>query len=173
VIMGVLAALRMATSIRALTPALIVAVASLLIGLNWIGWLSPRQPDPIATEPSAEPASEDINRRALHLDRSEGHAAAAVSGRAAAAGLSAAAAKEGARPLQNNLAGTADKAKDATPPAALYFNPQLMTDADGRATIQFTMPRVDSDYWLLIDALGHGRFGSRQELIAVGSTPGK
>jgi len=31
----------------------------------------------------------------------------------------------------------------AEPPAALYFNPELTTDAEGKATIQFTMPPAD------------------------------
>jgi uncharacterized protein YfaS (alpha-2-macroglobulin family) len=58
-------------------------------------------------------------------------------------------------------------------PAALYFNPALMTDANGRATVRFTMPAVPSEYRLLIDALGHGRIGSKEQLLIVGESPAK
>ena len=58
-------------------------------------------------------------------------------------------------------------------PAALYFNPQLLTDAAGRVTIEFDMPLVAAEYRLLIDALGHGRIGSQQQIIACGPSPVK
>jgi hypothetical protein len=67
----------------------------------------------------------------------------------------------------------AAKYEAAVAPAALFFDPQLMTDADGRATVRFVMPPVDSEYRLLIDALGHGRIGSRQQLIVCGSATAK
>ncbi len=54
------------------------------------------------------------------------------------------------------------------PPPALYFNPQLVSDASGRVTINFTMPQGETAYRLLVDALGKGRIGSAQEVI-VGS----
>ena len=54
----------------------------------------------------------------------------------------------------------------ATPPS-LYFNPNLETDANGVATVRFAMPAGPSEYRLLIDALGQGRIGSRQELIVA------
>jgi hypothetical protein len=50
-------------------------------------------------------------------------------------------------------------------PAAIYFNPRLIADDHGRATIEFTMPPVESEYRLLIDALGNGRIGSLQQVI--------
>jgi len=50
----------------------------------------------------------------------------------------------------------------------LYANPQLVTDASGRVTIEFTMPPGETAYRLLVDALGKGRIGSKQEII-VGS----
>lgn len=56
-------------------------------------------------------------------------------------------------------------------PAALYFNPQLVTDAEGRAKIQLVMPPVESEYRLLIDALGQGRVGSRQDQLIVDDRP--
>ena len=65
------------------------------------------------------------------------------------------------------------KSEGATAPAALYFNPQLVTDANGRATIRFIMPSIDSEYRLLIDALGQGRIGSRQELLICGAAAAK
>jgi hypothetical protein len=52
-------------------------------------------------------------------------------------------------------------------PASLYFNPQLIADENGRATIEFKMPPVESEYRLLIDALGNGRIGSLQQVIEV------
>jgi len=58
-------------------------------------------------------------------------------------------------------------------PASLYFNPHLITDADGRATIEFQMPPVASEYRLLIDALGKGRIGSRQQVIVGRAADGK
>jgi hypothetical protein len=62
----------------------------------------------------------------------------------------------------------AAKADSSAAPAALYFNPQLVTDAEGRATVRFVMPQVDSEYRVLIDALGQGRIGSTQQLISSG-----
>jgi hypothetical protein len=60
------------------------------------------------------------------------------------------------------------KGKFAAAPASLYFNPELTTDAQGQVTVRFVMPQVDSEYRLLIDALGQGRIGSRQTLISCG-----
>ncbi len=67
----------------------------------------------------------------------------------------------------------AAKPQSAAAPAALYFNPQLMTDSGGKATIQFTMPQADAEYRVLIDALGQGRIGSQQQTIVCGGTPSK
>jgi hypothetical protein len=62
----------------------------------------------------------------------------------------------------------------ATPaPASLYFNPQLMTDSEGKATIQFTMPQAEAEYRLLVDALGQGRIGSQQQTIVCGGSESK
>jgi hypothetical protein len=52
-------------------------------------------------------------------------------------------------------------------PAAIYFNPRLIADENGRATIEFTLPPVESEYRLLIDALGRGRIGSLQQRIEI------
>ncbi len=49
-----------------------------------------------------------------------------------------------------------------TAPASLYFNPRLATDEQGFVTITFQMPAVESDYRVLVDALGDGRIGSRE-----------
>lgn len=56
-------------------------------------------------------------------------------------------------------------AAPAKAPPSLYFNPQLLTDASGRVTIEFNMPPVAAEYRLLIDALGNGRIGSQQQVI--------
>lgn len=60
-----------------------------------------------------------------------------------------------------------DGAIASNAPAAIYFNPRLIADENGRATIEFTMPPVESEYRLLIDALGHGRIGALQQVIEV------
>jgi hypothetical protein len=69
--------------------------------------------------------------------------------------------------------GAAAKPQSAAAPSSLYFNPQLMTDSDGKATIQFTMPQADSEYRVLVDALGQGRIGSQQQTIICGNAPSK
>lgn len=62
--------------------------------------------------------------------------------------------------------GNASQPASAMPPS-LYFNPNLETDANGVATVRFAMPAGPSEYRLLIDALGQGRIGSREELIVA------
>jgi hypothetical protein len=52
--------------------------------------------------------------------------------------------------------------KQVAAPASLYFNPRLATDEHGFVTITFQMPAVESDYRVLVDALGDGRIGSRE-----------
>jgi len=80
-----------------------------------------------------------------------------------------AAGEAGAKEAREDLE---DKKSDAAAaPPSLYFNPQLMTDANGLATIRFVMPPVDSEYRVLIDALGQGRIGSRQALIVGRGAP--
>lgn len=56
-------------------------------------------------------------------------------------------------------------AKEPFGPPSLYFNPRLITDAQGRATIEFTMPAAESEYRILIDALANGRIGSLEQVI--------
>jgi hypothetical protein len=48
-----------------------------------------------------------------------------------------------------------------------------MTDANGQATIRLVMPPVESEYRLLIDALGNGRIGSMQEILVCGPATAK
>ena len=67
----------------------------------------------------------------------------------------------------------AAKPQAAAAPSSLYFNPQLMTDSEGQATVRFKMPQAESEYRLLVDALGQGRIGSRQQTIVCGSAPSK
>ncbi len=67
----------------------------------------------------------------------------------------------------------AGKPQAAAAPASLYFNPQLMTDSEGKATIQFTMPQAEAEYRLLVDALGQGRIGSQQQTIICGGAASK
>ena len=56
-------------------------------------------------------------------------------------------------------------------PPALLFEPVLATDSQGQATVTFTLPDVDCEYRVLIDAIGHGRVGSLQKVI-VGRSEG-
>jgi hypothetical protein len=65
------------------------------------------------------------------------------------------------------------KPQSAAAPASLYFNPDLMTDSEGKATVRFTMPPTDAEYRVLVDALGQGRIGSRQQTIVCGDAPSK
>jgi uncharacterized protein YfaS (alpha-2-macroglobulin family) len=72
--------------------------------------------------------------------------------------------KAAAKELGNERADTKSAtAKEA--PAALYFNPQLTTDENGLAKIRFVMPAVESQYRLMIDALGNNRIGARQDIL--------
>jgi uncharacterized protein YfaS (alpha-2-macroglobulin family) len=57
-------------------------------------------------------------------------------------------------------------------PTKLYFDPQLATDAQGFVNIEFVMPPVDSQYRVLIDALGRGRVGSYEQQLIVGGSQG-
>jgi uncharacterized protein YfaS (alpha-2-macroglobulin family) len=72
-------------------------------------------------------------------------------------------------PAGEAAAPTGGAIATAAAPPALYFNPQLVTDANGRVTFEFTMPAGETEYRLLVDALGKGRIGSKQQII-VGSS---
>jgi uncharacterized protein YfaS (alpha-2-macroglobulin family) len=78
----------------------------------------------------------------------------------------AAAASAGGAPGAGALAAKPDT---SAAPSSLYFNPQLVTDNQGRATVRFVMPQVESEYRVLIDALGQGRIGSHQQIINSGN----
>jgi hypothetical protein len=65
------------------------------------------------------------------------------------------------------LAARTEGASASSLTASLYFNTNLQTNDQGLATIEFTMPPANSQYRLLIDALGNGRIGSRQDLITI------
>jgi hypothetical protein len=69
------------------------------------------------------------------------------------------------RSLAGGLRNAGDAAASGEAPASIYFNPRLIADDNGRATIEFTMPPAESRYRLLIDALGNGRIGSLQQVI--------
>jgi hypothetical protein len=58
-----------------------------------------------------------------------------------------------------------------TAPASLYFNPRLATDERGFATFTFQMPAAESDYRILVDAIGDGRIGSREFRIQCRAEP--
>jgi len=124
------------------------------------GYLN-EQKDRAGAAPGIVAARPDPTRR---LDELRGELAKAGESNRPAAGSQAEA---------GGIAGrTAGKPESASP-AALYFNPQLVTDSRGQAMIRFVMPQVDSEYRLLIDALGDGRIGSRQQILICGDSPAK
>lgn len=278
-LLGMLMLLRMATAGRVAAPVLVTALASLVLGTIWIGWLPQPQFGRIAMAPAASAArvavkdeeSKSVTERSDEtvdllqaakpaaapspdatvsneaLDRKEPQvrvelskagegqppvsnlavtepAATAASPARAQATLRALAPAEQARespagaaslargapgqarsggyvpslqgPVLQSNRGTAGgeavveaaakkslddrpadkveaKGEATTAPAALYFNPQLVTDASGRASVQFVMPPVQSQYRLLIDALGQGRIGSRQEILSCEAAAAK
>jgi hypothetical protein len=103
-------------------------------------------PAPTASATAGQPAAARPEGAVLAGDKKEGEPAAR-GGQLAAGGVAA--------------------ATPASLPASLYFNPNLQTNDQGLATIEFTLPPVNSQYRLLIDALGNGRIGSRQDLITI------
>lgn len=232
VLVGALAMLRMANHVRTLALPLITAMASLLIGTAWLGWLPERVTTQIAMAPATSRNATPAESKAITLDaRPVPQAAAgnapvtitdspaasiaatpeaatpsmpvaplpqvsvprpAAAARNASAGLAGA----GGPPAGGAVAGGmsasqalgGEKAKEAAAdkltekkmedkgnasqpasamPPSLYFNPNLETDANGVATVRFAMPAGPSEYRLLIDALGQGRIGSREELIVA------
>jgi uncharacterized protein YfaS (alpha-2-macroglobulin family) len=86
----------------------------------------------------------------------------AVPQRGAAPAVEAGARREMA--AVKDLQRAASDAKNQAP-TSLYFNPHMVADKSGQVTIEFVMPPVESEYRLLVDALGNGRIGSRQEMI--------
>jgi hypothetical protein len=156
----------------------------------------------LATSPPAEPAASTVRVRSqqelAEANRSGGRqAGGAMAGGAAGQpgnippgggfgaapstadapqivlGISAAPALQAAQAAEAKTRSESGGRDKPAAPAALYFNPQLVTDAQGRATIDFTMPAVESEYLLLIDALGHGRIGSRQQQLIIGGSDAK
>jgi hypothetical protein len=232
VLVATLAILRIANSAQTLALPLVTALASLLIGTAWLGWLPQRASTQIAMAPTLERNIAPAESETITLDArpvpqtAAGNAPVAITGSPAvsaaakpdiasrsvpaapppqlslptpgAVPLSASAGLAGAGGptpsgmaaggMAANKAFGVDKAKEAavdklaekkvedkdaaaqptasTPPS-LYFNPNLETDASGVATVRFSMPAGPSEYRLLIDALGQGRIGSRQELIVA------
>jgi hypothetical protein len=55
----------------------------------------------------------------------------------------------------------------------LYWNPRLLTGADGRATVEFDLPAAAATYRLRVDAHQDGRLGSRDQEIRVRAAPAK
>ena len=116
------------------------------------------------TEPARQRATTPARSPELATQESAGQATAAPAtslgnaGRAAIVGR--AAAESGAK-------------NEQAAPSAIYFNPQLVTDSDGRASIHLVMPQVESEYRVLIDALGQGRVGSQQDQLIIDSALAK
>lgn len=54
---------------------------------------------------------------------------------------------------------------DQLPPDSLFWRPLSPIDQNGTFTIEFTMPAAESDYRLLIDAIGSGRIGGKEQLL--------
>ncbi len=230
-LIAALAAMRVTSGARTLALPLVTALASLLIGTAWLGWLPDRSAtqiamvgrgesntaapesrslsadavvnSPVPTAASAPQVAEPAARRArgpegpadvpVAAASAPQPAATPLSGSAGvplggSAGLAGggvpapggfavgraeggekakeAATEKLAEKKMDAAKDNASKPTSATPPS-LYFNPNLETDANGVATVRFTMPAAPSEYRLLIDAIGQGRIGSRQELIVA------
>jgi hypothetical protein len=56
-------------------------------------------------------------------------------------------------------------ADDGSSPPTLYWNPLLLTDENGRATLAIPRPKGNQSYRLIIDAHGNGRIGSMERVI--------
>jgi hypothetical protein len=130
---------------------------------------------------NAEGIANEPDRR-IERGRSQALDSAGVAGRAAraadvgrphsqnagAGGYGAGAGVSGPSQSEATIVGSplaALKQQDGSAPASLYFNPQLLTDAQGQVTIEFDMASVASEYRLLIDALGQGRIGSAEHTL--------
>jgi len=68
--------------------------------------------------------------------------------------------------LRRKEASSASAVREEVPPATLYFNADLRTDAEGRVSISFTLPPTSGRYRLLLDAIGAGKVASSQHVIA-------
>jgi hypothetical protein len=227
ILIAALAALRVTSGAKTLALPLVTALASLLIGTAWLGWLPDRSTtqiamveraetssalpepssisadavvnSPVPTTASAPQVAEPAARRArgpeapaetplaatsapqptatpLSAAPLSASAGLAGGGIPAPGGFAAGKAEDGEKAKEGVTQKVAEKKMDdskgnagkpTTPPPSLYFNPNLETDANGIATVRFTMPAVPSEYRLLIDAIGQGRIGSRQQLIVA------
>jgi hypothetical protein len=110
------------------------------------------------------------------VDRSAGAAGAsgagsgAISGNAIRGGGQLDAAKKMAeKPREEKRtfgrAAGLEAGRNSNLPAALFWRPLSPVDSDGKVTIEFTMPAAESEYRLLLDAIGNGRLGSQQALL--------
>jgi hypothetical protein len=243
-IVAALAAMKITASARVFVVPLITAIASLLIGVFWLGGMSNRSLPPIAradlartqSSPATDiaaahtdrPATADLRRESQSQPVGGPASSVAATPAQTTPGPGTYAVSPGGAPSSGNTASAANAAKPSEPeslrlpapgaapgaaggfgassspalparalaaattnkaaaaekkdadkdlnrpaePASLYFDPNLVTDANGNANIRFQMPSVPCEYRLLIDALGHGRIGSRQELL-IGGAPGE
>jgi hypothetical protein len=57
------------------------------------------------------------------------------------------------------------RSQEESVPDSLFWRPLSPVEADGTFTIEFTMPAAEADYRLLIDAIGSGRIGGKEELL--------
>ncbi len=55
-------------------------------------------------------------------------------------------------------------------PVTLFWNPRLLTDANGQATIRFQMPPQGGRYRVVVDAHADGRMGKTETLISSQQT---
>ncbi len=215
-LIAALAVLRVASGAKTLALPLATAVASLLIGTAWLGWV-PEQPSrqiamleewernavlresrsfsadavnnaPVPATAAAPQVAEPLARARRGAEAPADMPAVAASapqpaatplsgGIPAPGGFAAGKTEGGEKAKEAETEKLAEKKLDAAkdnvaskptaPPPSLYFNPNLETDANGVATVRFTMPATASEYRLLIDAIGQGRIGSRQELIVA------
>lgn len=84
------------------------------------------------------------------------------------AGVDAAGGESAAKKSDGNAdrrAAVASDGRDQLVPDSLFWRPLSPIDQDATFTIEFTMPAAESDYRLLIDAIGSGRIGGKEQIL--------
>ena len=138
-----------------------------------------RLPDSLCPAPR-KPATDHLGaarRAAVRAGGAAGQEAAAGTTPAPSAGAPQPEAPAGAAPkfaastpqdFAQILEGEKLKSRDSvTAPSAIYFNPQLSTGEGGIVTIEFQLPKVASEYRVLLDAYGNGRVGSSADVRII------
>lgn len=64
-----------------------------------------------------------------------------------------------AKPLPERRQEAKEKAQAAPPPATVYWQPLLLTDAAGQATVRFSIPAAGPPLHIRVEADANGRAG--------------